>query len=43
MSNLSMDEGSGLAGMIHIILRESAEVNVLTESPASDVVPSLLA
>lgn len=29
--------------MIHIILLESAEVSVLTESSASDVVPSLLA
>lgn len=29
--------------MIHIILLESAEVSVSTESSASDVVPSLLA
>lgn len=36
-------EGSGLVGMIHMILPESAEVSVLTESSASDVVASLLA
>lgn len=36
-------EGSGLVGMIHIILLESAEVSVLTESSAADDVPSLLA
>lgn len=44
MSNLSMNGRLKLGvGMIHIILRESVEIGVLTESSASDVVSSLLA
>lgn len=44
MSNPSMNGRLKLGvGMIHIILRESVEIGVLTESSASDVVSSLLA
>lgn len=44
MSNLSMNGRLRLGvGMIHIILRESVEIGVLTESSASDVVSSPLA